>query len=135
MSLELQSGPPNHQGDLDDDRASTVVAGWAEPVVPQCQEVLCNFIDQTSVDLQGLFKQHGNPRTYLMKSMPTKEDQGAFTNWLLDMFPESDDTLYNHDVTFPGVPESDLGAEVPFCIHVSSLGFDQGRCVNKQVFL
>eukprot|EP00959_Pyramimonas_sp_CCMP1952_P113851 2380521-Pyramimonas_sp.AAC.2 len=133
MSLQLPDGMPD-QADQDlDDHASTV-AGWAEPMVPQGLEVLCNFIDKTSADLQDIFKQYGNPQAYLMKSMPAKEDQAAFTHWLRDMFPESDDTLYNHDVTLPGVSESDLGGEVAFCIHVSSLGFHQALCVFKNTF-
>lgn len=123
--------PPPPVQDADQDGQASTVAGWAEPVVPQGQEVLNNFIAETLVNLQDLFKQHGNPRTYLMKSMPTKEDQVTFTEWLKDMFPESDDTMYNHDKILPGVSESDLGTEVPFCIHVSSLGFHQALCVKK----
>ncbi len=119
--MALAEQPP--RAELDDQ--ASFAAGWAEPVAAQGQEETIAFREMALNDLLGISKTYPSPQAYLKHFLSKPGDQQKFTTWLRDVFPESEDTFYHHEVCLPGVSESELGSEVPICVHVSSLGFDK----------
>lgn len=73
--------------------------------------------------LQQFLRDHGGPEQYLNFYLDTVDAKNAFSKWLWDYFPETDDVIYHHSKMIPAVEESQRGATLATVVHIAALGF------------
>lgn len=67
---------------------------------------------------------HGGPANFVRAMYPDEVSQNNYAAWLLSVFPESDDALYQHDREIPMCPFAECAMTTPVRLHCSTLGFD-----------